>query len=117
MIYKEKDGKKDGRRETFEKGTVGVTDDGLRKRFLSIPQNEKLGGYKLVAVDRIISLEDKWAAALGGEGGELVWSRLEIVYDDGSGQACISVTDKKDAKFVRDQIGLETPEEAKPEEE
>lgn len=116
VIYKEKDGKKDSRREIFEKGTAGVADDGLKKRFLSIPQNGKLEGYKLVAADRIISLEDKWiiAPALGGE---LVWSRLEITYDDGGGQACISVNDKKDAAYVRDQIGLETPEDAKPEEE
>lgn len=108
VIYKEKDGKKDPRRGVFERGSAGEMGG---NRFLSIPMDN--GWKSLLAVDRVVSIVDKWEKI----GSKPAWSHLELVYDHCGKWVDVRFSNKKDAAYVRDQIGLETPEEAKPEEE
>lgn len=112
VIYKEKDGKKDSRRGVFERGAAGEMGG---NRFLSIPMDN--GGRSLLAIDRVVSIVDKWKKLGPKKEDPVVWSDLELIYDDCGERAEVRFSNKKDAAYVRDQIGLETPEDAKPEEE
>lgn len=113
VIYKEKDGKKDSRRGVFEKmGTAGEMGG---NRFLSVPMDN--GAIALVAIDRVVSVADRWGRVGSKKEGSDMWICLELVYDNCGEKVELCFSNKKDAAYVRDQIGLETPEELRPKEE